>query len=260
MVSILKSTWAKINDFLVSINSIHDLDAVKSRIMAGLEGLIPYESSGVLIKVGCDLKPMVAQEDSIRIDKRWAESFNEYYYKIGVFPDLDHNVFSSNFRDAKHRNKNEYVNDYILPQHIQFSAGLIITSPGIRPPVFLVLNRTKSERMFTREELTALKIIQPHISSHFHLVEQLEQFRKMPILLSEIEMNSRVVTGRESEIIYLILKRYTPAEIAKELKISILTVRKHIQNIYGKLEVTDKQQLFQKIKLDFGKEKEPRAH
>ncbi len=251
MVSISKSTWSKIHDVLLSISSIHDITDLNHQIMAVLSGLIPYENSGIFIELDDELKPTIVEGNSIRIENKWSDSFNEYYYKMGVFPDLDRNTFSSDFRNERMYGKNEYVNDFITPQGIYSSAGLIVTRPGNIPSHFLVLNRRKSERMFTPEELTALQIIQPHISNHYYIVQQLEQFRKMPILLSELEMNNRVISRRESEIIYLLLRRYKPIEIAKQLKISILTVRKHIQNIYEKLEVTDRHQLFQKIKLDF---------
>ena len=69
----------------------------------------------------------------------------------------------------------------------------------------------------------------------------------MPVHFSELEKDNYLLSKRESEIISLLMQRLKPEEIGRELKISVLTVRKHIQNIYEKLNVMNRQELFQKI-------------
>jgi DNA-binding NarL/FixJ family response regulator len=115
------------------------------------------------------------------------------------------------------------------------------------------LNRTASEHMYTDDEMNIMKIIQPHISNYYRMLSLLGRFRNIPVLISELEEDNSLLSVRESEVIHFLLQRLKPADIAKELKISILTVRKHIQNIYDKLNVMDRKQLYQKIHLDFKK-------
>jgi len=47
------------------------------------------------------------------------------------------------------------------------------------------------------------------------------------------------LTGREHEILELIARHETNAEIAKRLYLSPKTVRNHVSNIFTKLQVTD---------------------
>jgi RNA polymerase sigma factor (sigma-70 family) len=50
------------------------------------------------------------------------------------------------------------------------------------------------------------------------------------------------LTEREREILTLIARGKTNAEIAAELTISLKTVRNHVSNIYSKLQVADRTQ------------------
>jgi len=45
------------------------------------------------------------------------------------------------------------------------------------------------------------------------------------------------LTGREMDILALLARRYSNQEIAEELVISVVTVKRHASNIYGKLQV-----------------------
>ena len=57
------------------------------------------------------------------------------------------------------------------------------------------------------------------------------------------------ITGREREIIELLLKGYSNKQIGKTLFISAKTVKNHIYNIYQKVQVQNRMQLANSIKL-----------
>jgi DNA-binding NarL/FixJ family response regulator len=58
-----------------------------------------------------------------------------------------------------------------------------------------------------------------------------------PALLSFLEL-----TEREREILTLIAQGRSNAQIAEELFLSLKTVRNHVSNIFGKLQVVDRAQ------------------
>ncbi len=70
-----------------------------------------------------------------------------------------------------------------------------------------------------------------------------------PVNYNSIDKNCRLfmLTPREIEISRLIVKGSTYKEIAKELFISEKTVTKHIQNIFGKADVSNKVELINKL-------------
>lgn len=61
------------------------------------------------------------------------------------------------------------------------------------------------------------------------------------------EETSYPLTSRENEIIELVKKGYTNSHIGEELYISINTVKKHLNNIFQKLGVTNRVELLNKL-------------
>lgn len=52
------------------------------------------------------------------------------------------------------------------------------------------------------------------------------------------------LTAREREVLILILKRYSNAEISQEMHITLNTVKRHVSNILKKLEIKTRRDLF----------------
>lgn len=57
-------------------------------------------------------------------------------------------------------------------------------------------------------------------------------------------INSSVLTKRESEVIGFVLQRFSNAEIAGELCISVTTVKSHVSNSFQKLGLRNRRELF----------------
>jgi DNA-binding CsgD family transcriptional regulator len=249
MAELSKNTWSKINDFLLTMNTRHSINEMNLTLLNELPDLLHFENSGVLIEVNEKLKPEIKK--STGMGNNWAILFNNYYYKIATpgFPEVDKNIFKANYKDQKFYSKDEYVNDFIYAQNICYSAGFIVFGLENKPAAIVVLNRTKDEHMFTEDELTMLKTIQPHISAFYKTIGTIEEIKRMPVQKLELHSDNKLLSIRESEIVSLLLKRLRPKEIAKELNISTGTVRKHIENIYYKLNVMDRHELFRKINL-----------
>ncbi len=82
-------------------------------------------------------------------------------------------------------------------------------------------------------------------------------FTLMPYITIEYKKNMsenkhifyfEALSKRENEIVKYILFGYTSGSIAKELYISLATVKTHISNIYRKLNINSKQELFELMK------------
>lgn len=57
------------------------------------------------------------------------------------------------------------------------------------------------------------------------------------------------LTKRETEIAMLVMQKMSNAQIASELYISETTVKKHISNIFSKLEINKREQIIEKLKM-----------
>lgn len=80
--------------------------------------------------------------------------------------------------------------------------------------------------------------------SRLYLNQAGEKTHETIPLLPEVE---RELTGREREVMRLLLQRLRNKEIAREIGVSISTVRKHRQNIYQKLGVSSIDELLSRF-------------
>jgi DNA-binding CsgD family transcriptional regulator len=250
VIGLTGKDWARIDDFLVSLSPQRTTAGFFSRLLELLPSLIPFEGSACLIEMGAGLP---AIRGSVQTDPRWVRSFNEYFCRIATPPDCGADTFSANLKDLKRINFDEYVNDFLAPQDIGSSAGFFLLADAACDAGYtIVCNRLRSEPKFGERELETLRAAERHLKNAFDLLCVIENLSKLPVLRVELGKFSRVLSERECEVVALLLKRQRPAQIACELRISPLTVKKHIGNIYEKLDVTDRRQLFQKLSAGSG--------
>jgi len=65
----------------------------------------------------------------------------------------------------------------------------------------------------------------------------IEEFRKKPVITSNVSNKLQKLTKRESEILNYLNQGYSAKEISNKANISYHTVREHLKNIYKKLQV-----------------------
>ncbi|TSI11064.1 hypothetical protein FJQ64_02500 [Lysinibacillus sp. BW-2-10] len=99
--------------------------------------------------------------------------------------------------------------------------------------------RSKSDKPFTLNDVASLEIIVRYLSeSMANLEEQAIQIE--------------CISEKEREVIELVQKGLSNKEIAQTLYISIYTVKKHLQNIYKKLNVPNRTSLCYKLQNNNG--------
>ena len=94
--------------------------------------------------------------------------------------------------------------------------------------------RKHGEGYFTHHDVWALSYLKKTIENLYLLHQYVEPKKLLHI------------TAREEELLHYVCKGYRNAEIAKRLYVSENTVKKHLQNLYRKLQVTSKTQLAMK--------------
>ncbi|OLS33775.1 response regulator transcription factor [Bacillus sp. MRMR6] len=121
----------------------------------------------------------------------------------------------------------QIINDYQLDHssHQEFSFSNLKYSCNITPIIFSIKDN---------ESTTYYVIyINKHIKSTDHSFFQYGKEFKL--------------TPREVEVLELLHKGYNNSQIASSLVLSVHTVKKHVSNLYNKLEVTDRLTLLSKI-------------
>ena len=143
--------------------------------------------------------------------------------KIGDVMSLSNFVETNYYKDflVKHQYIDE-IGIYIFNKnHIVGVIGLI---------------RKEGENYFSEQDRNRLRLLIKPIESAFNAYETLSHGNKEEHL-----------TAREREIIQLVKQGFSNKEIGEILFVSINTVKKHLQNLYQKLNVTNRTELCYRI-------------
>jgi DNA-binding CsgD family transcriptional regulator len=239
------SYWDKINNFLINATASTSIKEFNRRILERASSIIDFDNSAVILEVDKNCNSQITE--SIGIDSKWRESYNNYFCKIALKPEIASKNLIAKSNEWDEANDEEYVRDFLIPQKIFNSAVAVFIGGLGKPGHSLIINRSRSKLSFSTKDISTLKLVENHLNNHYKLLEIVESFKNISVLKQETDSKNNILSPRESEIVAMLIKRQKPAEIAKELLISIFTVRKHIQNIYEKLAVYNKHDLLRKI-------------
>lgn len=128
----------------------------------------------------------------------------------------------SDFLSARELRRNPWYAEIMRPRGEKYQLKLWLPGPRetVRGFVFI---RCADERDFVERDRAVLTLLRPHLAS---IRERWEGRHRPPAL-----------TAREQQIIELVATGMTNKQIAAELYLSPVTVRKHLENVMAKLGV-----------------------
>lgn len=245
--------WNDINTFLLSCGSVRDPKNFSIQVIKDIKTLVPYDKARVYY---INDNKIVYDEYLIKVNKKWTRLYHEYYSKVengrySIFYNLNNKGYFFNSKiencvyDWTNHQSNEFLVDYIRPQEIRYSIGLGLYDTYNNLKCTCILDRCTYHK-FTVKELNILNAVWPHLNNLYkNLHVNVQGFRS-----NNFEVNTKIqqaLTPRETEIVNMLCKGVTPANISQKLHISLLTVYKHIRHIYEKLDVSSRQELLVKI-------------
>ena len=128
----------------------------------------------------------------------------------------------SDFLTRRQLRRNPWYCEVMRPSGIEHELKFWLSAPiGTSRGFFLV--RGPRDRDFEERDRSLLELLQPHL---LNIRERWERRRRPSVL-----------TEREAEVLGLVALGLTNGEIAVRLVVSRTTVRTHLENIFGKLDV-----------------------
>lgn len=237
--------WLLVNDGIYSINTVRDDIERRKRLLQILRRLIPFYCAS-FYHVDMTKDNMLVNPVYIDLPEEKELLYNKYYYKVDYSRQLYYLSYSIIYRETdiiKNREKTEYYNDYLQPKtKVHFVVNVnFANQTGLLGHISLTRNKEQGE--FTERELFILRLLEPHITNR--LFQEKQQYNA---LISESAVgriaNKYRLTNREREIVSLMLQGLNNSEISNNLFISLGTVKKHINNIFRKIGVKNRTQLF----------------
>ncbi len=246
-----QNEWEKLNDIVITINNISDSTAMRTAFLQKLMTLIDFDFSefdiGIIKKASAPqlVDPVMVSKFSRKFEEEFIYQYENIYapmdYVNWVFMSPESLVYrESDLLNDEVRKQSPFYLNYLKVYDLVYISGIVLASRGR----FLgAISLYKKERHgdFSDRDIYILKQLLPHLHARFEADS--EKIRKNEKSLSYLLKNQFNLTNREIEIMGLIYMGFSNSSIAEHAGIALNTAKKHIYNIYEKLEVQNRTQL-----------------
>lgn len=236
-----------LNNIIYHLYDSDDFMLTRKKLLSQLQLLIPFSYGSILLS---DLDPIrpgfkepVCQPEEFRC-------VEEKYIKIAS---KDHTQWTMDSGYAvviceskvlpDHKRLNtpiyqECYRKYQIYDTLQANITYNNTFLGV-----LTLYRTRQDGAFTDDELSYVRMIGYHLNRLFYRIMVSQGSSDKRSERTELLQEHYSLTGREREILTLLLDGLTDTDICEALNITSATLRKHMQHIYRKLGISSRWEL-----------------
>lgn len=243
----------KILDLVAAIGATDDAGEIRRTTLEILRKIVWFDTANFWL-----YPPFISQAQDALVTMDLPQNCLNLYLQHYIDLDDFHQAYNRNslliarstdlLNYSRWTQQNEYYNEFLKGNFIHYLLGFDIKDDYMAYGA-ICLHREKYLGDFNNNDLLMLRLIYPH------LVNRLRWLYERQSLLSRLEacLTTEVphkihyfdlLTVREREIVQQVLSSKSNQEIAKNMGLSINTVKMHLQNIYIKLGIKRRSQLF----------------
>jgi DNA-binding CsgD family transcriptional regulator len=234
-----------INNIIYQIYSIPDFDTMKITFLNLLKMLVPNTASSILMADHTNSKSLLC--DAICVpdvysdaEKNYLLNQDEDYTRWVMLSGQCVLIRESDLMPEDERIKTVLYKKCYQPFGLHYSLQLNLVYNDLFLGV-VTIYRKKEEGDFTSDEMFIVKALSDHINLRFYEYYTKDSKNSSSTSYSLANLASKYhLTNREVEVLQLIFKDMDNDEIAEKLFISGYTLKKHIQNLYRKFDVSTK--------------------
>ncbi len=246
MKTIAANNWSVLNNIIYKIYTTKDAAAMRRNFLEQMKMVLDFDcaefylteledSSHFLepVKYNCDIDGAGMFHEMLK------KSSLTFLGKSIVFRETD-------IMPSEIRIKSSYYKEYYVINNLQYALHLLL-GDGTDCVGLVTLYRTIGKENFDSDDMFVLDLMKEHLL--FRLSEERKNRETLQEKMTVTEATAQYhLTKRESMILRMLMKGKDNNEISEELEISVNTLKKHILNIYRKLSINNRVQLFKMIK------------
>ncbi len=243
-----ENEWMLLNDIIYRIHSIENLSEMRKSFLELTNLLIPYDTASFYL-ASKDKTHLLSDPVAINIDENKLIEYDEYEqidYTRWIFMSAKSMAYKeTDLLSNSERENSKFYSEFYAQHNIHYSIQLSIAYNGVFLGI-ISLYRPKTDEDFTEKDLFVLNQAKEHLSYRLHKEYLIRtNYANEQIFMPDQNLltNKFDLTKREIEVLLLILKGSSNQDIADGLYISEHTVKKHLKNIYKKLNVKNRIQL-----------------
>lgn len=237
--------WMILNNIIYKIYTTEDLDFMRQQLLEQLKLVLDFDSADFYL-VSQDegrhlIKPVTYNCEEEMLDYEGLEDGKGITYtgKSIIYRETD-------LVSEEEWMKKEYYNKVYRPNNWHYSLHMVL---GHNKDFLGVITfyRTIGKENFQYDDIFVMDMLKDHIA--YRLYRDNKEHESAPEKLSVTEVTEKYeLTKREHTILKMLLDGKDNEVICAELKISVNTIKKHILNIYRKLGIKNRVQMFKMIK------------
>lgn len=252
-MKITEKQWKWINDVTLRIHATYDMTEMRRELLSVLGALIPFDKATSYIQdgenpYGNPVTFNLSEEDVGLYVEKYSE-IDPFIPMMGMFAEINTPIRASDYAITTAIENTDYYKTVWEPKDIRHSLMFPLAQNGIWLGSF-TLFRDSDKEDFTDDEMEMANIIMQHLQVRFWKEKCIADEIRMLGATQKSEkrlISEYGLTERECEVVSLTTRGLTDAEICDGLAISKNTLKKHISNIYGKLDISTRVELLKII-------------
>lgn len=237
--------WLVLNSIIYKIYTTENLTQMRTTLLEQLKMVINYDSADFFLS-SAGGQPGLCEPVSFNCVEQRAALYDELDYSRGLLYGGKSMVYrETDIISDEKRMETTYYKKVYKPNNWHFSLQLILA----RNKEFLgvvTFYRTIGKENFHYDDIFLIDMLKDHLSYRLYQEKRRVEALEERLTISEA-VETYHLTKREETILSLLIKGIDHSEICEQLVISLNTLKKHIRNIYRKLGIRNRVQLFKMI-------------
>lgn len=236
-----------LNSLIFQIYNVENFDEMRRAVLYSIGNLIPISCGSILMvdhsdsrKFLCD--PVCFPERFLPVEQNYLKIEEFDYSRWLMLKKQAVVIKATSLMTDEDRQRTALYQKCYAPYGLHYSVDLTIVNNGEHLGI-LTLYRSKVAGDFSDDDVFLLQMLSDHLNARFY-ADKKAQDPFVEVKNMNDYIASYALTGREAEILYLVLYGKSNEDIVEELCISPYTLKKHLQNIYKKTGVSGRVQLF----------------
>lgn len=256
-MKITEKQWKLINDITLRIHSIDDVTEMRMDFMSVFNALLPFDAASFYIQEGDNpysspLGVGLTDDDFNKYIEHYSH-IDPFAPLMKTFADSQDVIRVSDYVLINEIEHMEYYENVMAPKKIKYSMIIPMVVNGEWLGC-ITLFRQKDKKDFSEEDMEIAVILKKHMQVRLWRERQFQEKMNNAELpqhdynnLSKKLIVKYGLTERECEVVQLIAESFTDDEISEKLSISKNTLKKHIGNIYNKMDINSRVALIKTV-------------
>ncbi|MBQ8663980.1 MAG: response regulator transcription factor [Eubacterium sp.] len=246
MRTVTANNWSVLNNIIYKIYTTEDAKQMRVSFLEQLKLVLDFDSAEFYLTDLIDSQRFVkpVQYDC---DVNGGKLFREMLKKSTVtFQGKSIVLKGTDLVSSEERVSMPFYKEYFVPNNWEYSMHLVL---GDKATCFGLISfyRTIGKDNFDTDDIYVLELMKDHLL--YRLGEERIERAAIQEKLTVTEATEHYnLTKRESAILRRLMQGQNNNQISEELQISVNTLKKHVLNIYRKLNINNRVQLFKAIK------------